>query len=124
MFLASRTIRVALIVGLILGLTLYTTSQALIQESATARTVDGKPNLSGIWQVLNTANWDIQAHVPAPAPFQQYVGVYLAQPAGLGIVEGNEIPYKPDALAKKKENAARRLVADPSNRYIGDPEAK
>jgi hypothetical protein len=23
------------------------------------RTADGKPNLNGIWQSLNTANWDI-----------------------------------------------------------------
>src|SRR6516164_1115578 len=27
-----------------------------------ARTADGKPNLNGIWQALNTANWDLQAH--------------------------------------------------------------
>jgi len=24
------------------------------------RTADGKPNLNGIWQALNTANWDLQ----------------------------------------------------------------
>src|SRR5688572_14546565 len=110
MFLASRVIPVALTVGLILGATLYLSSRVSVQEPSAARTVDGKPNLTGIWQALNTANWDIQAHVPAPAPFQQYVGVYLAQPAGLGIVENNDIPYKPEALAKKKENAAKRLV--------------
>src|SRR5678810_510350 len=26
------------------------------------RTADGKPDLQGIWQVLNTAAWDIQDH--------------------------------------------------------------
>ena len=30
------------------------------------RTGDGKPNLNGIWQALNTANWDIEAHAAAP----------------------------------------------------------
>ena len=33
------------------------------------RTPDGKPNLNGIWQALNTANWDIQDHAAQPAPF-------------------------------------------------------
>jgi hypothetical protein len=34
-------------------------------------------------------------------------------PAGLGIVEGDEIPYRPEALAKKKENEANWLQRDP-----------
>ncbi len=33
--------------------------------------------------------------------------------AGLGVVEGEEIPYLPEALAKKKENFANRLTLDP-----------
>src|SRR5947209_7009035 len=33
------------------------------------RTADGRPNLNGIWQALNTANWDIQDHAAGPAPF-------------------------------------------------------
>jgi hypothetical protein len=30
-----------------------------------------------------------------------------------GIVDGGEIPYKPDALAKKRQNLANRKTADP-----------
>ena len=30
------------------------------QTTAPARTADGRPNLQGIWQVLNTAAWDLQ----------------------------------------------------------------
>ena len=67
------------------------------------RTPDGQPDLQGFWQVLNTASWDIQAH-------QATWGV----PAGLGVVEGNEIPYLPAALAKKRENFEKRAVADPT----------
>ena len=76
------------------------------------RTPDGKPNLNGIWQTLSTANWDLQAHAAAPSPVIA-LGAVGAVPPGPGVVEGNEIPYKPAALAKKKENAANWLTADP-----------
>jgi len=49
---------------------------AAAQVSASPRTVDGRPNLQGIWQVLNTAAWDIQDH---PAR--------LGVPAGQGVVD-------------------------------------
>ena len=88
------------------------------------RTADGKPDFNGIWQTLTTANWDIQDHGADAGPRPAVMGIYGAQPAGLGIVEGNEIPYQPWALAKKKENLEKRLTADPHNRDIGDPEAK
>ena len=76
------------------------------------RTKDGKPNLNGIWQALNTANWDIEAHPAAPSPVRD-LGAAGAVPAGLGIVEGGVLPYRPEALAKRKENAANRLKLDP-----------
>lgn len=69
------------------------------------RAADGKPDLSGIWQVLNTANWDIQDHTASK-------GV----PAGQGVVEGNEIPYQPWAAEKKKENFQNHTTADPEAR--------
>jgi hypothetical protein len=76
------------------------------------RTADGKPNLNGIWQVLNTANWDLQGHA-AQAGLVVEMGAIGAVPAGLGVVEGNEIPYRPEAAAKKKQNFANRLTLDP-----------
>src|SRR5215470_8044724 len=60
------------------------------------RTADGKANLNGIWQALNTANWDIQEHA-AHAGLIVALGAAGAVPAGLGVVEGNEIPYLPEA---------------------------
>ena len=41
------------------------------------------------------------------------LGAVGAVPAGLGVVEGDEIPYLPAAAAKKKENFENRLTADP-----------
>jgi hypothetical protein len=77
-----------------------------------ARTADGKPNLNGIWQVLNTANWDLQGHAAAAGPIVA-LGAIGAMPPGQGVVEGEEIPYLPAAAAKKKENLANRLTLDP-----------
>ena len=61
------------------------------------RTADGKPNLNGIWQSLNTANWDIQGHA-ARASQIVALGAAGAVPAGLGVVEGNELPYLAAAI--------------------------
>src|SRR5215470_6084548 len=77
------------------------TAQTGAPSANLPRTADGKPNLNGIWQVLNTAAWDIQDH-----------SGQLGVPPGQGVVEGNEIPYQPWALAKKKENFANREKAD------------
>ena len=60
------------------------------------RTADGKPNLNGIWQALNTANWDLQAHAAGKGPVPS-LGAVFAVPPGLGVVEGDEIPYLPAA---------------------------
>ena len=76
------------------------------------RTADGKPDLNGIWQALNTANWDIQEHAARPG-LVVALGAVGAVPAGQGVVEGSEIPYLPAAAAKKKENFENRLTADP-----------
>jgi hypothetical protein len=76
------------------------------------RTAAGKPDLSGIWQALNTANWDLQGHAAQPS-LVVTLGAIGAVPAGQSVVEGGEIPYRPEALAKKKENYANRLKLDP-----------
>ena len=79
-----------------------TALRAAGQTVLPSRTQDGRPNFNGIWQVLNTAAWDIQDH-------HAQWGV----PAGQGVVEGNELPYQPWALAKKQENFKSRHTADP-----------
>jgi hypothetical protein len=106
---------------------LATAALALPQEPYRApRASDGHPDLNGIWQVLNTANFDLEPHIARPAmalregPYGAVpaaavlpLGAVGAVPAGLGVVEGGEIPYKPEALAKKKENQENWLTLDP-----------
>ena len=108
-------------------LLLTTTSIALQAPEYRAPRLKGatNPDLNGLWQALNEANWDIQAHAAQPGPPQ--FGALFAIPAGPGIVEGNELPYQPWALTKKKDNFENRLTrvkADDVRLEPLDPEAK
>jgi len=90
------------------------------------RTSDGKPDLNGIWQALNEANYDLEAHMarpamalrpgphgPVPAAPVLALGAVGAVPPSVGVVEGGEIPYKPEALATRKKNQEDWLSRDP-----------
>lgn len=81
------------------------------RASSIPRGTDGRPKLDGIWQAMNTANWDLQDHSQVGGPTQ--LGALSSTPGGLGVVDGNEIPYRPEALAKKKANFAKRWSEDP-----------
>jgi hypothetical protein len=80
-------------------------SQSVPAQTSLRRASDGKPDLSGVWQAVNAASWNIQDHRAS-----------LDVPAGQGVVEGNEIPYQPWALVKKEENFNNRLTADPETK--------
>jgi hypothetical protein len=90
------------------------------------RMPDGKPDLNGIWQALNEANYEIEMHMARPAmalrpgPYGPLpdtavlrLGAVGAVPPGVGVVEGGALPYKPEALAKRKQNQENWLNADP-----------
>ncbi len=101
------------------------------QAVRSARTVDEKPNFSGIWQANNEANWDLEAHAarpgmvtqPGPYPFSfaevpaapvLALGAAGGVPGSIGVVEGDgQIPYLPEAAAIKLENAAHWIDRDP-----------
>jgi hypothetical protein len=100
--------------------------QAAGQEYRAPRGPDGRPDLNGIWQALNEANFDIETHVarsamalrpgpygPVPAAPVLALGAVGAVPPSLGVVEGGEIPYRPEALARRRQNQSDWLNLDP-----------
>ena len=99
-------------VGMLLGVTSAT---AQVADYQAPRTADESPDLNGIWQSINTANWNIEPHAAGPSMVRE-LGAIAAVPAGLGVVEGGEIPYRPEARAQRDENFANRLELDPEIR--------
>ena len=85
---------------------------AVAQEPAT---IGGHPNINGIWQTLSGANFNLEPHSASTAPVhaaERSLGTLAATPAGIGVVEGGEIPYLPEAKAQRDENAANAPQGD------------
>ncbi len=90
------------------------------------RLAGGRPDFNGIWQALNEANYDLEAHTarpalalregpfgPLPAPSVLRLGAVGAVPGGLSVVEGGTIPYRLEALQTKRENLENWIDRDP-----------
>jgi hypothetical protein len=84
------------------------------------------PDLNGVWQVMNSAGWNLEPHAasaalqmrpgpygPVPAKEVLALGAVGAVPAGLGVVEGGEIPYTAEARKTRDENRADWVHKDP-----------
>jgi hypothetical protein len=135
MYMSKHRGRIGLSVALgvvaLIALVAPVRSQAQGQSQAyrAPRAGDGHPDLNGVWQAVNTANYDLEPHVarhamalrpgphgPLPAKEVLYLGAVGAVPGGTGSVEGGVIPYKPEALKIRNENREKWLERDPEIR--------
>ena len=93
---------------------LFLTVQAGAQNYRAPRTADGQPDLNGIWQAVGSANYDIEGHAAGFSPSLE-TGALGAMPAGLGVVQGGELPYKQSALAQRQANRENQLLYEHLN---------
>ena len=86
------------------------------------------PDLSGVWQAINTAEYNLEGHEASPASVLELgvpngspvpaapvlaLGALGGIPPGVGVVKGGTIPYRPEALALRDENRQYALTRDP-----------
>ena len=107
----KQSLAVLLVVLLASGCTAdnNTATEKMSDNAGIPRMDDGTPDLNGIWQVLNEANWNLEAHNATQGPVYA-LGAQFSVPPGLGVVEGSRIPYLEAALAERDNNAASRLM--------------
>jgi len=106
----------SLVATLALGATMTVHADGVLSEMPR---LAGHPDLSGFWQAVNTAHWNIEPHV-STYPVLLDVGAQLAVPPGRGVVEGGVIPYLPEARAERDRRFANRLDEDPEVKcYLG-----
>lgn len=141
---AAAAVRAAR-VGLFSWVILQSAAPAVAAGPDTPGRIAGKPDLSGVWETNNTANWDLLTHEARPMVGQPgllpntqvlaapvlALGTLGWVPPGLGVVEGDAIPYKPWAAQRKKENQEHWLDRDPEIKcfqpgiprgiYLGQP---
>jgi hypothetical protein len=96
---------------------------AVLQAASTAQPsgaaarparIAGQPNINGIWQALNTANWNLEAHSAEALPEFWAMGALAAIPAGQSVIDGDgKIPYTPEALGVRAEHRAGWPRSDP-----------
>ena len=104
-----------LMVAAVILLAFNNSPRAQSQQADRARTprIAGHANLSGIWQALNTANWNLESHPAEPLNDAWQLGAIASIPAGRSVVRDGAIPYKPEALVKRNQNRAQWPAADP-----------
>ena len=130
---ASSLIGVAIVAAVVGGILSVSVTRMAGQATRPDR-IDGRPNVSGIWQANNEANWDLEGHAARPGMITQpgaypysytrvpaapvvALGAVGSVPGSLGVVQGDgQIPYTPEALAEKQANVENWVDRDPEIR--------
>jgi hypothetical protein len=93
---------ICILVALLAGDLAQAASGIGARVAGITRTPEGKPDLTGIWQAISTADYDLEPH-----------STRKDAPPGAGVIEGDFIPYQPAALKQKEQNFAARDKLDP-----------
>ena len=130
---AGSLIGVAVVAAVVGGILSVSVTRMAGQATRPDR-IDGRPNLSGIRQANNEANWDLEAHAARPGMITQpgaypyaytrvpaapvvALGAVGSVPGSLGVVQGDgQIPYTPETLAEKQANVENWVDRDPEIR--------
>lgn len=97
------------IAGLLVALVVLPAQAQQVERSTS---IGGKPDFNGIWQAMNTANWNLEAHSAEALDDFWKMGAIAAIPAGKSVIRGGSIPYLPEALAERDQNRANWPGAD------------
>jgi hypothetical protein len=110
--MANRLAAVAAVIGLASVACAPASDEAEPAEMGGDR-ISGHPNMSGVWQAMNTANWNLEAHSAEAIDEFWQLGSLAAIPAGRSVVVEGQIPYRADATAQRDANQAGWPKADP-----------
>ena len=88
----------------------FAPSEAQVYQAR--RTADGKPDLNGIWQALNTANWDLQDHAAQPDRWSRSARSAQFLP-GSASWRAMRFPTCRPRRRRRKKILHNRLTADP-----------
>ncbi len=103
---------------IVTAVTISFAGAARAQQLERPTTISGHPNFNGIWQALNDAYWNLEAHSVEgygkdSKEFWQ-LGAIAVIPAGPSLLKGGgTIPYLPEALKQRDENRSKWPEADP-----------
>ncbi len=103
----------ATLVVVVASVLVMPSAELLAQDYTAPKTAEGTPDLNGIWQALGTAHWSVEPHSAGRSVVRD-LGALGARPGGGGVVEGDDIPYRPEALLQRQENFDNRLRRDPA----------
>ncbi len=118
---------VVLATSLALGACMQATEpQAPAEPESPTGMLGGHPNLNGLWQSLNTAYWNLEAHSAVALDDHWKLGAIAAIPAGQSVITGSgTIPYLAEALATRDANRVGWPALDPEAKcfMLGVPRA-